>query len=275
MSNWTWGKSEKSASSGKVNGSYLFVASIILKEDYILPADGTGTPHTETIGRFPLSRLMGLLTTALLTGYVPLYTKTVATAESCVKLFGMNLCSKKDATVWCGVLGGNCLAQMKMAGMTLWVPGLCAMTRTVCRMGENGEAEMKALVTAKHLDVGTSPSPCLPHTGLPASMNCPVASAPGINATGHQVSVAGFVDGPRPDIADLDEGESMINHATNLAIAFGVLGCLCSGSVTAFFLWRRKKTLGLNQSAVAVSSPSILTSQPQWFQKGAVVCTVK
>ena len=49
----------------------------------------------------------------------------------------------------------------------MWVPGLCAMTRTICRLGEKGEAEMKALVTAQNLGVKTTAAPCLPHTRMP------------------------------------------------------------------------------------------------------------
>jgi len=269
MSNWTWGESEKAVSSGKINGSYIFVASILLKEDYILPADGTGTPYTETIGNLPLNHLVGLLQSALSVGYVPLYTKTVASAESCVKLFGLNFCSKQDATVWCGVLGGNCLADMKLPGMSVWVPGLCAMTRTICRLGEQGEAEMKALVTAKNLGVSTMASPCLPHTGLPASMNCPIASAPGINRTTHQVQISGFVDGPYPDSEDLDAGESMINLATSLAIAFGVIGSLCSCGVTLWVVRSCTKN-GLKESATLAApsaQPAILTSKVEDTKK--------
>jgi hypothetical protein len=271
MSKWRWGESENIASSGKVNGSYIFVASILLKEDYVLPADGTGRPYTETIGNLPLEQLSGLLQSALLVGYVPLYTKTVATATSCVKLFGIEFCDSKEATVWCGVLGGNCLADMKVPGKSLWVPGLCAMTRTTCRMGEKGEAEMKALVTAKNLGVNTTAMPCLPHTQLPSNMTCPVASAPGINKTTHQVPISGFVDGPYPSTEDLADGEFMINLATGFAIALGVLGCLCSGIVTSCALRRQ---IGLTK-AVALAAPSapqpaILTSRTEETKKAEV-----
>merc|ERR1711907_886672 len=101
MSNWSWGVSEKKLSSGKVNDSYIFVASISLKEDYVLPARGTGTARTEAVAAAPLQNVLGPLQATHLTGYVPLYTKSVAKVESCVSLFGVKFCDKKDTVTWC------------------------------------------------------------------------------------------------------------------------------------------------------------------------------
>jgi len=227
--------------------------------------------QTMTIANLPLEQLNGLLQSALLVGYVPLYTKTVATATSCVNLFGIEFCDSKNATVWCGVLGGNCFADMQVPGKNLWAPGLCAMTRTTCRMGEKGEAEMKAVVTAKNLGVSTVAMPCLPHTQLPSNMKCPVASAPGINKTAHQVLISGFVDGPRPSSKDLADGKFMINFATSFAIVLGVLGCLCSGIVTSCVL-RRQILLAKNVALAALSAPqpAILTSRTEETKKAEV-----
>lgn len=267
MADWTWGVSEKSLSSGKVDGSYRFVASISLKGDFVLPAGGTGSVNTEAVANAPLMYFFSILQAATLTGYVPLYTKSVAKVESCVKLFGMNFCDKKDVITWCGVLGGNCFTQFEANGRKMWVLGLCAYTKTICRMGgEKGEAEMKALVTAKNLGLTTIDSPCRTPP-YDASMNCPLPQAPGINGTLHQVKIHGFVDGPRPDSADLEDGESMINLVTSLAIALGALGALCSCGLTARTCRRWKKNPGVKSPAPtpAPSSfqPAILTSQPQ------------
>merc|ERR1712072_391731 len=247
-----------------------------LKDDYVLPADGTATVKSEAIANAPLQSFLGVFQAAALTGFVPLYTKTVATISTCVEIFGMKFCDKKDATTWCGVLGGNCQTQMSIAGMTMWVPGLCAYTRTICRLGEEkGEADMKALVTAGNLGVSTIDLPCMSHTGLPPSMNCPIAKALGINATMHQVQVHGFIDGPRPDNSeemrkDLDDSESMLNLVTSLVIAVGTLGSLCSFSLTACCVWRLNKAPSSKSSAPAGphDRPRILTSQPQSTKPG-------
>lgn len=144
-----------------------------------------------------------------------------------------------------------------MMGAKLWVPGLCAFTKSICRGGKNGEAEMKALVTAENLGLNTIDVPCAAQTGLPPSMNCSIPLAPGINATMHQTEIAAFVDGPRPEPADLDEGESMITLITSLVIALGSIGCLCSVCLTVVCCVRRLKASGLDNS---MPSPA-LTSQ--------------
>jgi len=135
-------------------------------------------------------------------------------------------------------------------------------------MGETGEAEMKALVTATNLGVNTTAMPCLPHTQLPSSMTCPAASAPGINGTTHQVPISGFIDGPYPTSKDLADGKFMINLATGFAIALGVLGCLCSGFVTICVV--RRQTRLAKATALAAPSPpqpAILTSKVEETKK--------
>jgi len=275
MAGWVWGVSEKSLSAGKINGTYHFVATVELTDDIILPADGAVSFRTEATANAPFGPLAGLLGAVSLIGYAPLYTKTEATVQSCVKLFGITFCEDKVTTTWCGVLGGSCLAQTTdIAGAKVWVPALCAMTNSVCRLGgDKGEAEMKALVTATNLNVHTASVPCAPETGLPATMTCAViAQAPGIESanppTGRQQQVPGFVDGPRPDSKDIEDGESMINLATSLAIAFGVLGCISSCSLTGFALWRWKRSSAMGATSSGSSQlPSILTSQAQATQK--------
>jgi len=265
LSNWSWGASEKSLFAGKVNGSYLSVASITLTQDYILPAAGSATAHSKTVAAAPLQNFMGVFAAGHLTGYVPLYTKSEAKAESCVKLFGIEMCEKKNSVTWCGVLGGNCQTQFEMAGMQMWVPGLCSYTKTICRMdsqgGDKAEAEMKALVTAKQLGVMTIDMPCMKHTGYPATMNCPLPSAPGVNQTLHQRDIAGFVDGPYPDQSELEDAESMILMVTSLAIALGAVGCLTSALATVCIVCRlRAGTVKASEGAASVQGPVILAS---------------
>lgn len=263
MSNWTWGFSEHLASSGKTNGSYIHVARVSLKEDYILPADGHGTAVTETTADAPLANFLGFMRSAVLVGYAPLYTKTVVKAKACVKLFGIPVCDAKQETVWCGTLAGNCLAPTSIGGMEVWAPGLCGLTRTVCRSGgDKGEAEMKAAVTADKLGLSTVPFPCQPASGMPPNMTCPVARAPGINATGHQMIVPGFIDGPKPDIQDLQKNEDKLNMFTNTVIVVGAVCLLCSCICTPCLVrWMLKpqgpKTTG---AAASQSVPTVLTS---------------
>jgi len=268
LTNWSWGTSEKSLSAGKVNGSYLSVATITLTQDYTLPAAGSAEAHSKTIAKAPLQNFLGVLAAAHLTGYVPLYTKSEATAESCVKLFGMEMCEKKSTVTWCGVLGGNCQTEFSLNGMQMWVPGLCAYTKTICRMdskgGDTAESAMKALVTAANLGVSTLDMPCMKHTGFPASMNCPLPSAPGINKTLHQRSIASFVDGPYPDQAELDDAESMITLVTSLVIALGALGCLFTFLATVCMVRRLKvQDVKSSETATSASGPVILSSQAE------------
>ena len=78
-----------------------------------------------------------------------------------------------------------------------------------------------------------------------------------------QREVQGFVDGPHPDRADLEDGESMVILVTSIAIAFGVLGIFCSSGLTAFMLWRwRAAGVKSSTPAAAPSQPTVLTSQP-------------
>ena len=267
MSAWQWGASEKYLSAGKVNGSYLPVALISLKDDYVVPADGVGSGTSEAIADAPLSSFLGVFQAATLTGYVPLYTKTVAKLESCSKLFGMTFCDKKDTITWCGVLGGNCQTQMNNAGKQVWVPGLCSFTNSICRSGgEKGEAEMKALVTPENLGVSTVDSPCRPHTGFPNSTNCPMPVAPGLNATGFQVTIDALVDGPHPDSEDLDKARSMINLSTWLVIVLGAAGIISASSLAACVLWRSKTSSGKDPTP----QPNILSQGPEHPKKQEV-----
>jgi len=262
MSNWTWGVSEKQVNSGKIGNSYIKVASSHLKYDFVLPANGTGTSVMETTANTTIAPFLGLFQTVLLSGYAPLYTKTVATSDSCIKLFGLEFCGTEDTITWCGVLAGNCQTKVQVGGMKAWSPGLCSYTKTICRLGgDRGEAEMKTLVTAENLGVGTMNLPCAAQTGLPPSMNCPIAQAPGINATLHQVQISEFVDGPFPDQKDIDDAESMITLVTNLVIALGTLGIFFSGCLAAFCVWRCRVAAPASNPTTTYRLPSILNTQ--------------
>jgi len=263
MSNWIWGVSEKQINSGKIGNSYIKVASSHLKSDFVLPASGTGTSFIETTANTTITPFLGLFQTVLLSGYAPLYTKTVTTSDSCIKLFGIEFCGKKDIITWCGVLAGSCQIQVHVGGMKAWVPGLCAYTKTICRLGgEKGEAEMKSLVTAGRLGVSTIDLPCATQSGLPSSMTCPIAQAPGINATLHQVQISEFVDGPFPEQTDIDDAESTIKLVTTLVIVFGALLILFSGCLTAKVVWRCTVAAKTSNPTSASGLPSILSAQP-------------
>jgi len=271
LSNWTWGISEKDRSSGKINGSYLSVASITLLDDYVLPSDDVGVSHTKVVADAPMSRFAGFMQSALLTGYAPFYLKTVATSQSCVRILGMDFCGMKETTIWCGNLGGNCLAPAGLPGIDLWVPALCSFTKTVCKMGgDEAEAEMKALVTAENLGVKTLAVPCKPQTGLPPTMNCPIPLAAGINATLHQVQVPGFVDGPRPKDSDLESGEDAIRFVTALSIIIGVIGAVLSFCLT-FCLACRLKRRDVAATKSATALPTIITPRGAVSDKEASV----
>jgi hypothetical protein len=258
MSNWSWGVSENYLSSGKVGGSYLFVAAINLKHDYALPAGGLGSVTSEAIAEAPLENFLGMFEASLRTGYVPMYTKSVARVETCARLFGMRFCEEKDITTWCGVLIGNCQTTFEINGAKAWVPGICKYTRTICRVGgDKGEAEMKSLVTAQNLGVTTMDMPCMNNTGLPPSMNCPLPSAPGINRTLHEVQIEGNVDGPHPDGAGLDGVESLIFFVTFNVIGLGALGSLCSCGLAASAL-RRLRTPVAKTCTPSPDAPVIL-----------------
>jgi hypothetical protein len=285
LTTWQWGVSEKDVSSGKYNGDYINVAKITLKDDYVLPAESKGSASTETVAAASLESLSGLLAAAHLTGFAPLYLKTVARAKSCATLnlnlkkvaefFGFSTCQEKEKTSWCGVLGGNCLTPM-MPGMDVWIPGLCSFTRTICRFGPNAEAEMKALVNPVHLNVTTIPLPCQGHTGFPPSLTCPLPmptppsadmGVVGLNATGHQQQVPGLVDGPYADAEDrteIDDAESAIELATNLMIAVGAIGMCLSLCLIVWMVFRiTRKTPSAAPESYSVAAPTILTSETQ------------
>jgi len=266
LSTWKWGVSEHNVSSGKVAGSYVVVASSRLKEDYVLKAESTATSMTESTANTTIDKFLGLFGAVALTGYAPLYTKTVATTEACIHFYGFEFCEKKDTVTWCGLLAGSCQTEILLGGMTMWVPGLCAYTNTVCRLGgEKGEAEMKSLVTAQRLNLKTIDFPCAIQSGFPSTMNCPVAQAPGINATLHQVAIPGYVDGPIPKEKDISDGAYMIETATHLMIIFSAIAALCSFAPCVKFClmdplsaWKGAKT-----AEAGSRLPSILVSQPE------------
>jgi hypothetical protein len=271
LSHWEWGVSEHNVSAGKVAGSYIVVASSRLKEDYVLQASGTGTAMTEATANTTIDKFLGLFQAVLLTGYAPLYTKTVATTESCTRLFGIELCEKKDTITWCGALAGNCQTSVDWNGTTIWVPGLCAYTNTVCRLGgDKGEAEMKSLVTAQHLGLTTIDVPCTAQSGLPPTVNCPIAQASGINASLHQVAIPGMVDGPIPDRHDIQDAKYSIEAVIHMTIGIAAVAALCCFAPAAklyvaepLVAFKKRRTVREETPNPNSEFPSILTSQSQ------------
>merc|ERR1712232_384486 len=169
---------------------YMDIAQTQLTQDVGLQAKSEGQVRSSVHGSIPLAAFGGITVAASMSGYVPLYTKTVATVESCLRLFGVNICAKKTMESWCGTLGGQCLVDVP--GTNLTEPAVCALTRSVCRLSE---AEMKALTVPSNLGLTIlAVIPCHPSTGLPPSLNCSIPAAAGIDVTMKSRPIPGFVD---------------------------------------------------------------------------------
>merc|ERR1712039_730137 len=93
-------------------------------------------------------------------------------------------------------------------------------------------------------------------TGLPASLNCSFAAAPGIGATMQMqpISTLGYVE-QRPtekELQELQKGENMIFTMITLVIVFSVLQIVCCCGVGAHSYQRWRKA---NGATPAVSAP--------------------
>jgi hypothetical protein len=270
LSHWQWGTSEHIISSGKIAGEYLVVASGRLTDDYVLEAAGTGTSIIEITANTTIDKFYGLFGALPLTGYAPLYTKTVAKTESCMHLFGLEFCEKKDTITWCGALAGNCQTEVEIGNITTWVGGLCAYTNTICRLGgTKGEAEMKALVTAQNLGLTTVDVPCTSASGLPPSLNCPIVTqAAGINTTtGHQVSIPGLVDPPTPYYKEVQDAKYTVEAVIHMTMGISAIAAMCCVAPALKFwvvdpaaAFKKKRTF--REESSEPGYPAILTSQP-------------
>merc|ERR1719272_1860201 len=139
---------------------YMEIAKSFGSHDVNLRAGSMTELQNEAFGSLPLAAFAALGAAAHLQGTVPMYTKTIATTETCLTLLGLRMCGKSTGEVWCGNLGGNCLVDN--------APGICSYTRTVCRVEE---AEMKALLTPSNLNLKiVATLPCPAATGLPSTM---------------------------------------------------------------------------------------------------------
>lgn len=196
----------------------------------------------------------------MMSGYAPMYTKTVATAETCMKLFMLPMCNKATAESWCGWLSGPCL----MPGTNVTIP-TCAYTRSVC---SSTKEEMLKWATPQHLGLTVvAQYPCPASTGLPASLNCSLVAAPGIDATMQMqpTSIFGYVEQKltTKDLEELQKGEAMIVTMTTLAIVFNIVQILCCFGLGAHSYRRWRKTSGVASqgSSAAPGYPTVLTSE--------------
>jgi len=238
---------------------YLEIGKSFLTHDFSLQDKRTTELKSEAFGSLPLAAFAALGAAASLHGFVPLYTKTIATAETCLTLFGITICDKGTEETWCGNLGGNCFVDLPaVPGMV--EPAICPYTRTVCRLTE---AEMKALVTPANLGLAiVATIPCPVATGL-ANMMCNVASAVGVeDVTAKMLPIPGFVDGPFPRKDDLDKGSASIELFTTLAIVSGVVLTVFCWVLAAAIVLKSKRTKGHGNASPnpAAPHPTILTA---------------
>jgi hypothetical protein len=200
----------------------------------------------------------GIVGSIMVHGYAPTYTKTVATAETCMKLFMLPTCNKATSESWCGWLSGPCL----LPGTNVTIP-TCAYTRSVC---SSTKEEMLRWATPEHLGLTVvAQYPCPAATGLPATFNCSLVSAPGIDATMQMQPILDYVEqkATKKDLEELQKGENMIVMMTSMAIAFNLVQIICCFGVGAhsYRRWRKPSGAESQVSEVMPGYPTVLTSE--------------
>jgi hypothetical protein len=237
---------------------YMEIARSYLTHDVNMKSKSSTTIAASVNASMPLQAFGSISIVAATQGYVPLYTKTVATAETCLTLFGFPMCGRAEKQEsWCGFLGGSCFVQVP--GTNLSEPAVCSYTRMVCRLKE---ADMLALMTPRNLGLSIAATmPCDASLGLPAGSACRIPAAPGIDERLRPKPILGHVDGPHPRQEDLDKASSAITFSTSLVIAASaviILGCCGVGSWSAIKFMKVSKK-GANAAAIP-ATPAILTS---------------
>jgi hypothetical protein len=203
----------------QIDGTPLMeVARSYATADVSLKAKRTTMIYWSYNAGLSLATLQSVATTAFFQGYVPIYTHTSGTLETCVRLLGSSLCNKDFKEAWCGSFVGHCV--VAVPGTNLSEPALCAFTSSICK---ETLAELKAHLMPRNVGLEiASTFPCPAATGLPAVMNCTTPSAPGIDALsgfpGKSRPIPGFVDGPHPSQKDIEDGKARVSFILSLTI---------------------------------------------------------
>lgn len=172
---------------------YMKVATVHLASVSLLAAEKGGAMTTVTEFAWPLGHLVASAAETAMRGYVPAYVRTESTTTTCLKLFGLPLCSKGSKKQWCGSLQGTCAKQAKdVNGVVLepvrWTASFCALAVPIC---SDSEEDMKTSLHGDRLDRAVVAShgiefleslPCASATGLPNTTLCTTIRGPGIDS---------------------------------------------------------------------------------------------
>lgn len=114
--------------------------------------------------------------------------------------------------------------------------------------------------------------PCPAHTGLPASLNCSLVSAPFIDTNMFQQPVSGFVEDRLTEEAleAMNGAGNFITIITSVVIALSALVIVYSvvDGVRAYRAWKTAVASGPPASIAASGLPTVLASNQDQEQKG-------
>lgn len=213
----------------------------------------------------------GIIGSLFLDGYFTMYSHTIATAETCMTIMGLPFCSTVTGDSWCGWLSGPCFVPGPNASAEPAFLPTCTYTGTVCSPTEE---EMLKWATPDHLGLAViGQYPCPAHTGLPASLNCSVVSAPFIDTNMVQQPISGFVEERLTEeaIEAMKGAEKFVTIFTSVVIALNALGIVCNlvDGVRAYRVWKTAVASGPPASIAASGLPTVLASNQDQDQKGA------
>jgi len=208
---------------------------------------------------------VGIIGSMFLNGYSAMYSHTISTAETCMTIMGLPVCSTATSDSWCGWLSGPCFVPGPSASAAPVFLPTCTYTGTVCSPTEE---EMLKWVTPGHLGLAViGQYPCPAHTGLPASLNCSVVSAPFINTNMFQQPVSGFVEDRLTEEAmeAMNGAGNFVTIVTSVVIAWSALVIVCSlvDGVLAYRAWKTAVASGPPASVAASGLPTVLASEPR------------
>jgi len=203
-------------------------------------------------------------------GYSPMYSHSIATAETCMTIMGLPFCSTVTSDSWCGWLSGPCFVPGPSANATPVFLPTCTYTGSVCSPTEE---EMLKWATPAHLGLAViAQYPCPAHTGLPASLNCSLVSAPFIDTNMFQQPVSGFVEDRLTEEAleAMNGAGNFITIITSVVIALSALVIVYSvvDGVRAYRAWKTAVASGPPASIAASGLPTVLASNQDQEQKG-------
>jgi len=213
----------------------------------------------------------GIIGSLFLQGYSPMYTHTISTDEVCMTIMGLPLCSTATSDLWCGWLSGPCFVPGPNDSAPPAFNPTCVYTGMVCSPTEE---EMLKWATPEHLGLAViGQDPCPAHTGLPASLNCSVVSAPFIDTNMVQQPISGFVEVRLTEEARkaAKGAETVVTIFTSVVIAVSALVIVYSlvDVVRAFRAWKTVEVSGPPASIAASGLPTVLASNQDQDQKGA------